>query len=194
MLWGFEGGWDNFAIFFDRKENCGKKERTTLQMESCVRIRCNSSWCLCLVRSVVESCVFSKKICIFSYGQTGSGKTHTLLGTPNDEGIAFRAIRLIFDLISEEEKRGWCYVVKMTAEELTKDGRRDMVKSSDRSKDGTKSFVTINSTEKAIDFLLRMADLRKTCATSGNTKSSRSHLLCSIHISARNGDIIEKEG
>jgi hypothetical protein len=43
--------------------------------------------------------------CLFAYGQTGSGKTHTMFGNPdveNEEGVAFRTIKNLRDLLLRE--------------------------------------------------------------------------------------------
>lgn len=36
-------------------------------------------------------------VCFFAYGQTGSGKTHTILGSPDNEGILPRVVKDVFD-------------------------------------------------------------------------------------------------
>lgn len=40
-----------------------------------------------------------------AYGQTGSGKTYTMLGTPEEPGIAPRAFTRLFQLLDEGRAR-----------------------------------------------------------------------------------------
>ena len=49
--------------------------------------------------AVVNSVLEGYNATIFAYGQTGSGKTYTMQGTPDQEGIIFRAIDHLFDEI-----------------------------------------------------------------------------------------------
>jgi len=49
-------------------------------------------------RDLVQSAVDGKNVTIFSYGNTGTGKTYTMYGKSNEDGIAQRAIREVFNL------------------------------------------------------------------------------------------------
>lgn len=56
--------------------------------------------------------------CIFAYGQTGSGKTFTIQGKPELPGIAPRAIKGLFALLSELDPRKFkfeanCYMCEL---------------------------------------------------------------------------------
>ena len=52
----------------------------------------------------VTSALRGYNACLFAYGQTGSGKTHTMLGTPQDPGIAPRLVRSLFaELLVESQ-------------------------------------------------------------------------------------------
>ena len=44
--------------------------------------------------------------CIFAYGQTGSGKTHSMLGAPDDPGVAPRLVNQLFGRINELKAKG----------------------------------------------------------------------------------------
>lgn len=44
-------------------------------------------------------------VCIFAYGQTGSGKTYTMEGKPDDLGINYRALQLLFKRIGTFENQ-----------------------------------------------------------------------------------------
>jgi len=55
-------------------------------------------------KSAIKNIPEGFNACIIAYGQTGSGKTHTLLGKVDDEGIAKRAVRHLFDLLDESHQ------------------------------------------------------------------------------------------
>jgi hypothetical protein len=50
-------------------------------------------------RDMVQSVVDGHNVTIFSYGQTGAGKTYTMMGTPQEEGLAFNTIDELFSLV-----------------------------------------------------------------------------------------------
>ncbi|KAH1202713.1 Kinesin-like protein KIN-14Q [Glycine max] len=47
-------------------------------------------------------------VCIFAYGQTGTGKTFTIEGTKEAQGVNFRTLEKMFDIIKERHKL-YCY-------------------------------------------------------------------------------------
>lgn len=51
------------------------------------------------VNMLIQSMVQGNNICIMSYGQTCTGKTYTIQGEQNNEGIASRAARELFETI-----------------------------------------------------------------------------------------------
>lgn len=76
---------------------------------------------------MVSLAVRGKKACIFSYGQTGSGKTHTMLGSMQNRGLAYRTLTRIYEIIAEDESEGWTYRVSLSAEEISMHGKWDLV-------------------------------------------------------------------
>lgn len=50
-------------------------------------------------RDLVQCVVDGYNVTIFSYGQTGAGKTYTMMGTPQEEGLAFNTIDELFSLV-----------------------------------------------------------------------------------------------
>ena len=44
------------------------------------------------IREPIQSVVKGFNSTVFAYGQTGSGKTHTMIGTPTERGVIFRAV------------------------------------------------------------------------------------------------------
>ena len=64
----------------------------------------------------VESAVKGYHSCIFAYGQTGSGKTHTMLGSPQDKGVAPRVIYGLFEELKKQEALRKSSSTKFTVE------------------------------------------------------------------------------
>jgi len=54
---------------------------------------------------LVQSLLAGKNSMLFAYGITNSGKTHTIQGTPNEPGVLPRALRTLFECISNSETR-----------------------------------------------------------------------------------------
>eukprot|EP00756_Hemistasia_phaeocysticola_P020408 Hpha_TRINITY_DN15717_c2_g1::TRINITY_DN15717_c2_g1_i3::g.36637::m.36637/K17914/KIF13; kinesin family member 13 len=85
--------------------------------------------------------------CVFAYGQTGSGKTHTMLGTPQDPGVAPRVIGALF---SELEKRrrtpqmaqGWEYNVEVSFMEIYNERVKDLLAREDLTKNVTTPAIS----------------------------------------------------
>eukprot|EP00659_Diplonema_papillatum_P021495 gene21496-33072_t len=69
--------------------------------------------------------------CIFAYGQTGSGKTYTMLGSPDDEGIAGRLIDSLFEEIEkirEDRKlnQGYEHAIEISFMEIYNENVKDL--------------------------------------------------------------------
>lgn len=56
-------------------------------------------------QALVQSALDGYNVTIMAYGQTGSGKTYTMLGTPEEPGIAPRAFTRLFQLLDEGRAR-----------------------------------------------------------------------------------------
>ena len=150
-------------------------------------------------QNLIQSAMDGYNVCIFAYGQTGAGKTHTMYGNPEMPGIAPRAMSELFRLVNENkgtfDTRVRCYMV-----ELYNDGLVDLLKAK---KDEEKP-LTIKQDAKGIVFVqgatiqdcATLEDLirfqqygdgqRHVAATAMNAVSSRSHLIFSILVEAKN--------
>ena len=147
---------------------------------------------------LVQSAIDGFNVCVFAYGQTGSGKTHTIQGPAHDPGLTPRVFEELFSLIDSMDNYEVslsCYMVELYLETLT-----DLLTNSSRDrpnldiKENAHGMIVVpgavelelKSLEEAnriFDFGL---DNRKTASTDMNKTSSRSHLIFSIVINARN--------
>lgn len=70
------------------------------------------------MKQMVGSAIDGYNVCIFAYGATGSGKTHTILGTPEQEGICPRVLQEMFSKVEALEKNGAIVNIKCSMIEL----------------------------------------------------------------------------
>ena len=54
---------------------------------------------------LIQSMIYGNNICIMSYGQTCNGKTYTIQGEYNNQGIASRAVKELFEIINSLLKK-----------------------------------------------------------------------------------------
>jgi hypothetical protein len=150
-------------------------------------------------QNLIQSAMDGYNVCIFAYGQTGAGKTHTMYGNPEMPGIAPRAMSELFRLVEENrgtfETRVRCYMV-----ELYNDGLVDLLKGKKDEekplaiKQDAKGIVFVQGATiqecATLDDLIRFQQYgdsqRHVAATAMNAVSSRSHLIFSILVEAKN--------
>eukprot|EP01065_Artemidia_motanka_P031404 TRINITY_DN3775_c0_g1_i2.p1 TRINITY_DN3775_c0_g1~~TRINITY_DN3775_c0_g1_i2.p1 ORF type:complete len:874 (+),score=323.64 TRINITY_DN3775_c0_g1_i2:66-2624(+) len=79
----------------------------------------------------VQSALSGYHCCIFAYGQTGSGKTYSMLGTPDDPGVAPRIVdRLFSDLEQKkEQEKSWKFEVEISFMEIYNEKVKDLLQS-----------------------------------------------------------------
>ena len=162
------------------------------------------------VSELVQSALDGYKVCIFSYGQTGSGKTHTMSGDREGgmRGIIPRAVEQIVEQVLRMRADGWEVTVNASMLEIYNEELRDLL-SQDKaaSKDKLKvsnlqGFVTVagltsleldthdlRSGTRHLEQLLERANKsRMTACTAMNERSSRSHALFMLDVTARHSD------
>ncbi|XP_041977120.1 protein claret segregational [Aricia agestis] len=162
------------------------------------------------VSSMVQSALDGYNVCIFAYGQTGSGKTYTMeggSGGPDQYGIVPRAINMIFTCMEDLKRMGWELTIRASFLEIYNEIIYDLL---DSSKDqesheikmvnskGTDLYVSnlreeeVKSSHDFIRLLIFAQRNRQTAATLNNERSSRSHSVAQIKISAINEKRKEK--
>ncbi|XP_078800873.1 kinesin-like protein KIFC3 isoform X12 [Oryzias latipes] len=152
------------------------------------------------VQSLVTSCIDGFNVCIFAYGQTGSGKTYTMEGVEGDPGINQRALRLLFDEVTEKAP-DWDYRITVSLVEIYNETLRDLLRENPTDKldikmnpDGSGQLYVPGLTERTVqspEDINRVFELghanRATACTNLNEHSSRSHALLIITVSGFNG-------
>ncbi|CAH4037312.1 protein claret segregational-like [Pieris brassicae] len=161
------------------------------------------------VSSMVQSALDGYNVCIFAYGQTGSGKTYTMEGGNGlaEYGIIPRSINMIFECMAELKEMGWELSIKASFLEIYNEVIYDLL---DSSKDqeshdikmvnskGSELYVSnlreeeVKSSHDFIRLLIFAQRNRQTAATLNNERSSRSHSVAQVKISAINEKRKEK--
>ena len=145
---------------------------------------------------------------IFAYGQTGSGKTHSMLGSIDDEGIAPRVVRYLFQKIADQKRDALLEQVQFHVElsfiEIYNDKAKDLLlvaeKKQGRSNQTDSSYaecrvrynpekgtyvdgltrMPIHDEEQCLNAIRAGMEHRATAATKMNDTSSRSHAIFQI--------------
>jgi len=148
--------------------------------------------------ALIQSAIDGFNVCIFAYGQTGSGKTFTIQGDMQNPGLTpriFEELFTILDTMDNFEISLSCYMVELYLENLKdllmpkkSDGNSLEIKKNAHGMvivEGAHE-VPIESVDQANKIFEYGLDNRKTASTNMNATSSRSHLVFSIVINARN--------
>eukprot|EP00898_Chlorokybus_atmophyticus_P008831 jgi/Chlat1/894/Chrsp107S08614 len=148
------------------------------------------------VRGLVTSVCDGYNVCIFAYGQTGSGKTFTMEGTATAPGVNVRALRELFAVAAGRADTS-THTINVSALEIYNESVRDLLVSNSASLEirqggvGVGTYVQGLTTEEVVghadvERLMTMARKHRACAaTEMNERSSRSHSLLSITVTAR---------
>lgn len=161
------------------------------------------------VSPMVQSALDGYNVCIFAYGQTGSGKTYTMEGGCGTEqyGIIPRAFNMIFTSMEDLKRMGWELTIKASFLEIYNEVIYDLLNSSKDQEaheikmvnsKGTDIYVSnlkeeeVKSSHDFIRLMIYAQRNRQTAATLNNERSSRSHSVAQIKISAINEKRKEK--
>lgn len=155
------------------------------------------------VSNMIQSALDGYNVCIFAYGQTGSGKTYTMEGGCGSEqyGIIPRAFNFMFTCMEDLKRMGWQLNITASFLEIYNEVIYDLLNSckDQLSHDikmvnskGTDLYVSnlkeeeVKSSHDFIKLMIFAQRNRQTAATLNNERSSRSHSVTQIKISAIN--------
>lgn len=161
------------------------------------------------VSPMIQSALDGYNVCIFAYGQTGSGKTYTMEGGcgPEQYGIIPRAFNMIFTYMEDLKRMGWELTIKASFLEIYNEIIYDLLNSSKEQQShdikmvnskGADVYVSnlreeeVKSSHDFIRLMIFAQRNRATAATLNNERSSRSHSVTQIKISAINEKRKEK--
>lgn len=153
------------------------------------------------VSAMVQSALDGYNVCIFAYGQTGSGKTYTMEGGCGTEqyGIIPRAFNMIFTCMEDLKRMGWQLTIRASFLEIYNEIIYDLLNSSKDqvtheikmvNSKGTDVYVSnlkeeeVKNSHDFIRLMIFAQRNRQTAATLNNERSSRSHSVAQIKISA----------
>ncbi|XP_063531550.1 protein claret segregational [Cydia strobilella] len=155
------------------------------------------------VSNMIQSALDGYNVCIFAYGQTGSGKTYTMEGGCgiHQYGIIPRAFNFMFTCMEDLKRMGWQLTIKASFLEIYNEVIYDLLNScKDQvshdikmvNSKGTDLYVSnlkeeeVKSSHDFIKLMIYAQRNRQTAATLNNERSSRSHSVTQIKISAVN--------
>ncbi|KIO34132.1 hypothetical protein M407DRAFT_13571 [Tulasnella calospora MUT 4182] len=152
------------------------------------------------ISHLVQSCIDGYNICIFAYGQTGSGKSFTMEGgqTEDTRGMIPRAVRHVFQVAQQLQKKGWSYrmegqfleIYNETIVDLLgkgNDGKHEIKHDKNGRTSVTDVVVYPLRSPDQVQNLLNLAQSRRTVhATLMNERSSRSHSVFTLRIIGTN--------
>ncbi|KAJ9437032.1 Kinesin-related protein 1 [Diplonema papillatum] len=77
----------------------------------------------------VDSALKGYHTCLFAYGQTGSGKTYTMLGSPEDPGVAPRLVDYLFEELEKVRAKQelWDWTVDISFMEIYNEKVKDLL-------------------------------------------------------------------
>ncbi|XP_009770793.1 kinesin-like protein KIN-14S [Nicotiana sylvestris] len=145
---------------------------------------------------IVTSVLDGYNVCIFAYGQTGTGKTFTMEGTPENRGVNYRTLEMLFSLSSERSSI-MKYELSVSMLEVYNEKIRDLlVENSNhpakkleikQSAEGTQEVpglveARVYGTDEVWELLKSGSRARSVGSTSANELSSRSHCLLRVTV------------
>ncbi|RYH20469.1 hypothetical protein EON65_23365 [archaeon] len=157
------------------------------------------------VSEFVQSALDGYNVCLFSYGQTGSGKTHTMngSGTGSMKGIIPRAMEQVGAYRRALQEKGWVYHMEVSFIEIYNESIRDLLREDDnedkhdikRDQQGNVFVSDVNKIvidpedEEQINAVMETAaQHRSVTSTKMNERSSRSHAIFTLHLTASNAE------
>lgn len=147
------------------------------------------------VSDLITSALDGYAVCIFAYGQTGSGKTHTMQGPKDDPGVNIRALTRLFE-VAADRAPDIRYEIKVTLLEIYNEKIQDLLGEKGRVLKAVQgaygmevqdlTMVPVSNEKEVLDTLKKGSRNRSVSSTNMNDVSSRSHLILSVYILAKN--------
>lgn len=167
------------------------------------------------VSHLIRSALDGYRVCIFAYGQTGSGKTFTMQGGEQEQsqtrGIIPRSVDLIFSTISSEQRhQAWEYELSASFLEIYNESIRDLCADPQQQQpqDPTPTYeirhvgsettvhglrqIAVQAPEEIHEIIDQANKVRATGATNCNERSSRSHSVFTLMVTATHKATNEK--
>jgi len=145
---------------------------------------------------LIVSVLDGYNVCIFAYGQTGSGKTHTMEGSRGNPGVNLRTLESLFEIAAERTMM-FEYEIKVSMMEIYNETIRDLAGHDNKQLDVKQSAegrsyvpdlttVQVTSMDQVLSLMETGKKNRHSAATNMNEHSSRSHMILSIYVTAKN--------
>ncbi|XP_036408428.1 kinesin-like protein KIF22 [Megalops cyprinoides] len=147
------------------------------------------------VKPILPHLLNGQNASVFAYGPTGAGKTHTMLGSPEQPGVIPRAVREVFHLVREQERKegDWEYSIGMSYLEIYNEkvldllspGSQDLPIREDKERNiliPGLTYVPLSSFSHFHTHFIPASLNRTTASTKLNQRSSRSHAILLIKV------------
>jgi hypothetical protein len=117
---------------------------------------------------------------LVAYGQTASGKTHTMAGP---DGIVYQSVAAMWDAIADDPSHEYevtASAIEIYADEIINMGVASKPKMKFHQRGA--ALITVASEEETILLFQKATERREIASTAMNARSSRSHLVFTVHI------------
>ncbi|GHP03655.1 hypothetical protein PPROV_000241000 [Pycnococcus provasolii] len=179
----------------------GKLRPQTFAVDQALDAKCGQQVVYAEVAPLVHASLDGYNSCVIAYGQTGAGKTFTMEGVEGDRGVVWLAMNTLFARASEAAA-DLTYTFEVSILEVYNDTLRDLGVLETKPlgpgeqrqtldvrllPDGTTHVAGLSrhkvaNTLDVAKLLRRAMSVRAQGATNINERSSRSHLVLTVHI------------
>ncbi|NWI86299.1 KI18A protein, partial [Pitta sordida] len=142
-------------------------------------------------KSLIDGLLNGYNCTVLAYGATGAGKTHTMLGSPEDPGVMYLTMMMLYNCIDQIKEEKMCDVA-VSYLEIYNEQIRDLLVASGPlavREDAQQGVVVQGLTlhqPKSAEEILQMLDYgnknRTQHPTDANVTSSRSHAVFQIYL------------
>lgn len=196
----FTGSWAQFAI--PEEQPSARGTRTVLREQEMERIfgpEATNGDVFEELEFLISTGLAGSQCAIFAYGPSGTGKTHTLSAISgaepdgDNDGVMPQTLALAFRHAEENQHR-WTFAFSLSAVEIYMEELFDLTSSPPRkitvARDAQPPSVEIKDYKQAMQQLASVLSKRRASSTAVHDKSSRSHLIFSLHVIRRPVDVV----